>query len=141
MARGKVGPDDALVGAETHGSGLPELAAIYGEREEFHRTILDRLADGVVIMDREDRILYVNARMKDVSGYSPDERIGRIGYEVLFPRKDWDRMRRRLRERRSGSGETYEIELVRKEGGTSWIRIVATPYRSAGVISSAPWAR
>lgn len=132
MARGKVGPDDALVGAETHGSGLPELAAIYGEREEFHRTILDSLADGVVIMDREDRILYVNARMKDVSGYSPDELIGRIGYEVLFPRKDWDRMRRRLRERRSGSGETYEIELVRKDGGTSWIRIVATPYRSAG---------
>ena len=39
-------------------------------------------------------------------------------------------MRRRLRERLSGSAEDYEHELIRKDGTTTWIRVGATPYRS-----------
>ena len=72
MPRTKTQNNDKLIGAETHRTGVGELATIYGEREEFYRTILDNLAEGVIITDGEDRILYVNARMKDISGYSPD---------------------------------------------------------------------
>jgi formate hydrogenlyase transcriptional activator len=131
MSRNKRQSGDALVGAETHLAGAADLAAIYGEREEFHRTILDSLAEGVIITDAESRILYANARMKSISGYTPDELLGRISYEVLSPRKNWDRMRRRLQERLSGSEEDYEHELIRKDGATTWIRVEAAPYRNA----------
>lgn len=122
---------DDRIGTETHGTGPNELASIYGEREEFYRTILDNLSEGVIITDGEDRILYANARVEEISGYSPDELIGRIGYEVLTPQKNWDRMRSRLLDRLSGSGEDYEHELIRKDGTMTWVRVAAKPYRSA----------
>jgi PAS domain S-box-containing protein len=135
MARRKADIQNSLVGTETHRAGSTKLAAIYEEREGFYRTIVDNLAEGVVITAADDRILYVNSRMEEISGYAPDELIGRIGYEVLTPQKHWDRMRARLRERRAGSDENYDIEMIRKDGSRSWIRVSAKPYRdTAGKI-------
>ena len=131
MSRKLLPSGDGLVGAETHRAGATDIATIYGEREEFHRTILDSLAEGVIITDAESRILYANARMQAISGYAPDALLGRISYEVLSPRKNWDRMRRRLQERLAGSEEDYEHELIRKDGTMTWIRVEATPYRNA----------
>jgi len=131
MSRKKSQASDGLVGAETHRAAITGLAAVYGEREEFYRAILDSLAEGLIITDRESRILYANARMEEISGYTPDELLGRVSYEVLSPRKNWDKMRRRLQKRLSGSEEDYEHELIRKDGTTMWIRVKATPYRTA----------
>ncbi len=136
MARKKAHLEDGLVGAEAHQADAADLVTIYGEREDFHRSILESLAEGVIITDSDSRILYANSRVTAMSGYAPDELIGRISYEVLSPPRNWDRMRRRLQERLSGSEEDYEHELVRKDGTTTWIRVEATPYRnSAGEIS------
>src|SRR5262249_33961409 len=119
------------LGAETHRPGPGALAAIYGEREDFYRSILDSLYEGVIITDKESRILYANARMKELSGWSPEELLGRVSYEVLSPPKNWDTMKRRLQQRLSGSEEDYEHELVTKDGQTRWIVVKATPYHNA----------
>src|SRR4051794_22922546 len=100
--------DDGVVGTETHSVSGVNLASLYGEREDFYRTILDSLAEGVIITDHDSRIVYANSRMQSLSGYSPEELIGRVSYEILAPRKNWERMRRRLRERLTGSEEAYE---------------------------------
>jgi PAS domain S-box-containing protein len=120
-----------LVGSETHLAGTPGLPPIYGKREEFYRTILDSLAEGVIITDHQSRILYANSRMTEISGYDPAELLGRVSYQVLSPRRNWPRMRRRLRERLSGSEENYEHELVQKDGATRWISVRATPFFDA----------
>ncbi len=114
-----------------HDHTTVDLAALYSEREEFYRTVLDSLADGVIITDGDDRILYANARMEPLSGYSRQELTGRIGYELLSLEKNWLRMRKRIRERLTGSAENYEIELRRKDGSTGWVRVSAVPYRNA----------
>jgi len=123
-------PDHPLPGEEAH-LNLTDLPSIYAGREDFYRTILDSLAEGLLITDPDDRIIYVNRLMQELTGYTPDELIGRIAYEVLAPRKNWDRMRRRLRERMEGSAEDYEHELIRKDGKATWVRVRATPYRNA----------
>src|ERR1700733_2203928 len=94
-----------IVGAETHVTDPANLVTIHGQREEFFRTILDSLAEGVIITDRQSRILYASALMKAISGYAPDELLGRISYEALSPRSNWGHMRRRLQERLSGLEE------------------------------------
>ena len=106
-------------------------ADIYGDSSEFYHGVLDSLSDGVIITDPEDRIVYVNARMQEITGYTSHDLLGRIAYEVLSPRKNWDRMRQRLRERLSGSEDDYEHELIRKDGATTWIRVGAAPFRDA----------
>jgi PAS domain S-box-containing protein len=116
---------------QTHDSARPvSLAEIFGEREEFYRTILDSLAEGVLITDIQSRILYVNRAMEETAGCSKEEMIGKISYELLAPRVRWAQMRRRLRERSSGKTESYENELIRKDGSTIWISVRATPYRN-----------
>jgi PAS domain S-box-containing protein len=129
MARKWIQPDKRVVGTETHGEISRELAASYGEREEFYRSILDNLAEGVLIKDTEDRILYVNARMQEISGYSAEELIGKISYEVLAHEKNWNQIRRRTRARAAGLDDSYEIELLQKNGVSTWVRISSAPYR------------
>jgi PAS domain S-box-containing protein len=67
--------------------------------------------------------------MQEITGYTPEDLFGRIAYQVLSPRKNWDRMRKRLEERLSGSEDDYEHELIRKDGVTTWIRVGAAPFR------------
>jgi PAS domain S-box-containing protein len=120
-----------VVGAQTHAADAANLVTIHGQREEFYRTILDSLSEGVMITDRQSRILYASARMNAISGYAPDELLGRISYEALSPRRNWGRMRRRLQERLAGLEEFYEHELIKKDGSMSWVAVRATPYRNA----------
>jgi formate hydrogenlyase transcriptional activator len=136
VARVKGSHEGGIVGAETHATEPANLVTIHGQREEFYRTILDSLAEGVIITDRQSRILYASARMKDISGYSPDDLLGHVSYEILSPKTNWDRMRQRLEERLAGAGEEYEHELIKRDGSLSWVAVKATPYRNAaGAIS------
>src|SRR5262249_18220504 len=98
---------------------------------DFYRTVLDSLAEGIIITDAGSRIIYANRRMEEISGYSVDELTGRISYELLSPRQNWAKMRRRLRQRLSGTEEGYEHELVTKDGSIRWVAVKATPYRDA----------
>jgi formate hydrogenlyase transcriptional activator len=101
------------------------------EREEFYRSILESLGEGVVITDRESRILYANSRIECLTGFPRAELIGAISYEVLTSKEEWPGMRRRLKERLAGKEETYELEHVRKDGQRHWVSVRALPYRNA----------
>src|ERR1041385_495909 len=72
------------------------------EHEEFYRWFIESLGEGVIITDRESRILFVNSRIECLTGYSRSELIGAVSYEVLLPKEDWPAMRRRLKERLAG---------------------------------------
>jgi PAS domain S-box-containing protein len=100
-------------------------------REEFYRSILESLGEGVIITDRESRILYANSRIECLTGRRRTELIGAISYEVLTPKEEWPAMRRRLKERLAGKEESYDHEIVRNGGERHWISVRALPYRNA----------
>jgi PAS domain S-box-containing protein len=101
------------------------------EREEFYRSFMESLGEGVIITDRESRILYVNSRIECLTGYPRSELIGKISYELFMPKEEWPAMRRRLQERLAGKEESYEYEYVRKDGERHWVSVRALPYRNA----------
>src|SRR3954469_8233095 len=100
-------------------------------REEFYRLILESLGEGVIITDRESRILYANARVECLTGRPVSELIGGISYELLMPREEWPLMRRRLKERLAGKEESYDYEVVGGDGQRHWVSVRALPYRNA----------
>src|SRR2546427_2316128 len=108
-----------------------DLSRRLHEREDFYRSILESLGEGIVITDRESRILYVNSRIEGLTGYPRAELIGAVSYELLTPREEWPAMRRRLKERLTGKEDTYELEHVRKDGERHWVSVRALPYRNA----------
>jgi formate hydrogenlyase transcriptional activator len=101
------------------------------EREEFYRSVLESLGEGVLITDRENRILYANSRVECLSGYSRAELLGAVSHELLTPKSEWPAMRRRLKERLAGKEGEYELEQVRKDGERHWVSVRARPYRNA----------
>jgi len=100
-------------------------------REEFFRTILESLAEGLLITDEQSRITYANARLSELTGYTKDELIGRTSYELLLASEEWPQQRRRLNERLSGKCEVYEHEIIEKNGARHWVRVLAVPYLNA----------
>ena len=101
------------------------------EREEFYRSILESLGEGLIITDRESRILYANSRIECLTGHPRADLIGAVSYELLSPKEEWPAMRRRLKERLAGKEESYELEHVRKDGERHWVSVRAMPYRNA----------
>jgi len=101
------------------------------EHEEFYRSILESLGEGILITDRESRILYANSRIECLTGRPRSELVGAISYELLSPKAEWPAMRRRLKERLAGKEESYELEHTRKDGNRHWVSVRAMPYRNA----------
>jgi len=100
------------------------------EREDFYRSFVESLGEGVIITDRESRILYANSRIECLTGYPRSELIGAISYELLGSKGEWPLMRRRLKERLGGKEESYEYEHTRKDGQRHWVSVRALPYRN-----------
>jgi PAS domain S-box-containing protein len=107
-----------------------ELAALWAEREEFYYSVLENLAEGVLITNHESRIVYANSRVEEITGYRREEILGGVSYKILTPRENWPAMEKRLKERLSGKTENYEHQLIRKDGETHWVSVKATPYRN-----------
>jgi PAS domain S-box-containing protein len=86
--------------------------------EERFRSLIDLAVDGILVGDVEGRLIGVNRRMAELTGFSSEELLGRSICD-LFTREE---MRRApLRYDRVAAGETVVTErvLLRKDGGAA----------------------
>jgi PAS domain S-box-containing protein len=92
-------------------------------RETFYRTVLESLAEGVIITDSDNRIFYANGVVNDITGYPPEELLGADVRQLLYtdaPRPPEG----------SDCEECFEVELRRKDGHMGWVYLRSTPYRN-----------
>src|SRR5215831_7042389 len=102
----------------------PEL---FLEPETFYRTALESLAEGVMILDAECRILYANKLVYDVTGYSPEELLGQTpGLLKANPSNTPCNPDPGPEDEPA----QFEFEMKRKDGRLHWMHVKATPYRS-----------
>src|SRR5688572_31719428 len=101
------------------------LGRILEQREELYRTVLESLAEGLLITNAESRIIYANGQLEAITGYSRNELLGMVSYELLLSPENWPAMRKRLEERLAGKSDTYEHEITRKDGSRQWIQVRA----------------
>jgi PAS domain S-box-containing protein len=106
------------------------LQRVLAEREDFYRSVIESLAEGVLITNSESRVIFANHQLEEITGYSRDEIMGQISYRLLSPPENWPAMEARLKERLAGKADSYEHELVRKDGTRQWVRVKATAYRN-----------
>ena len=108
-----------------------DLKRRFGEREEFYRSILESLGEGVIITDRESRILYANSRMECLTSRPRSELIGSLSHEAFAPKEEWPTWKKRHRERLKGNEENFELEYVQSDGQRHWVSVRALPLRNA----------
>jgi diguanylate cyclase (GGDEF)-like protein/PAS domain S-box-containing protein len=102
------------------------------ESEERFRTVVESLGEGLIISDLEGRILYVNPRIPELSGYAPEELVGKTVYEVLLPAEERETFLERVERRARGISERYEIFYLRKNGSRIWVEVYGVPFRDSG---------
>lgn len=93
---------------------------------EICRSILDAVDEGICTSDAEDRAIFVNTRLTEMSGFRSEEILGRPVYEFVDER--WHPiLRRSLENIRRGIRDRYEVELRRKDGAKLWVSFSASP--------------
>jgi PAS domain S-box-containing protein len=101
------------------------------ERERAHfESVFEGIGEGLLITDLDDRIQYANERMTQIYGFSREQMVGRLAYEVFLPRDEWPVLQGR-NERRVAGHCDYEVQMCRNTGERVWVLIHATPLRDA----------
>ena len=99
------------------------------ETEVRFRSVAEGLGEGLLITDLEDRVLYVNPRLLEMTGYTQEEVLGHLAYERLLPPEDWPDLRQRNRQRADGLAGRWEAQMLRKDGSRFWAESIASPFR------------
>jgi PAS domain S-box-containing protein len=105
-----------------------ESVAALRRSEQRYREIVETSLEGVWRRDLDGVTTFVNARMAEILGVTPEDMIGRPSIEWIAP-DDRPNVAARLADRRAGQSEMYEVQLRRGDGSLVWVAISACPVR------------
>ncbi len=94
-------------------------------REEQYRTIVNTAQEGIWQMDGQKNTVYVNPRMAEMLGFTPEEMLGK-NVTSFLPPEELDHYTQRMIHRMHGENERYEQEFVKKDGSRIWLHVSAT---------------
>jgi len=94
------------------------------ESEEKYRNIVETANEGIIIIDDEAIITYVNKKMVDMLGYTQEEDIRRPIWDFISEEHKLI-VKRKLQKRRQGISESYELKLICKDESPLWTHINA----------------
>jgi PAS domain S-box-containing protein len=98
--------------------------------ESRYRQIMETSREGIWAMDESHRTTLINSRMAQMLGYEVDQVVG-LPVETFMLPEDLPVHSNRMRERRAGSGGTYEHRFRRKDGSILITRVSATSLTDA----------
>ncbi|MBI3414445.1 MAG: PAS domain S-box protein [Verrucomicrobia bacterium] len=93
------------------------------------QSVVENLAEGLLITDLDDVVLYVNSRLCELTGFSRQEFLGARAYELLLRREEWSLALQRDQQRAQGQSEAYETLTLCRNGGSFWAQVHASPLR------------
>jgi PAS domain S-box-containing protein len=127
-ARADVRPGGASGGGDSLFRSAAESSANLLRSEKLHRSLTETMSEGIVIIDSDMRVTYVNDRFCRMIGYRREELIGRLGSEHLDAANQkiaWHQLTRRKR----GIVAPYELAFMCKGGGHVHTQVSPAPIR------------
>jgi two-component system CheB/CheR fusion protein len=98
------------------------------QSEERYRNIVETASEGLWLTDTSGLTMFVNQRMAEMLGYTPEEIMGRPVFEFM-DEEAAALARTNLGRRQQGLRDRYEQKYVRKDGSTFWAMVGASPLR------------
>jgi len=96
--------------------------------EARYLALLDNMNEGVLQVDNEENIEYVNNRFCEMCGYTMDELVGSNANVLLsVSRKASKTMKNKIDERKQGVSSRYEFQIKVKNGGIIWVNASGAP--------------
>ena len=101
------------------------------EKEELYRTVVESLSEGLIITDIDDKIIFANSEVENLTGYTIEEMTGKHAYKLFLSENQHKEFEERMIRRLSGIMESYELKITRKDGSYFWGNINAAPFRNS----------
>jgi len=97
------------------------------ESEEQYRLLIERHREGLTIVDLEERFIFCNSAGEEIFGVPRGKLVGRNLREFTSP-ETFEFIRKQTKRRRSGESSTYEVGIIRPDGGKRQLLATATPW-------------
>jgi PAS domain S-box-containing protein len=94
------------------------------ESEEKFRRIIETANEGIVILDNEDKITFINGRIVEMFGYQPDEMLGKTFQDFKFGS---DKILERAKASEEKKNQRKDQRFRRNDGSELWVIISSTP--------------
>lgn len=101
------------------------------ESEARYRTLVESMNEGVIVVDNDDVVRFVNPQFCVMVNYDAADLVGRVATDVLLRAADRPVMEEKVQERRRGVSETYTIDLCKRTGELISVDISAAPLLDA----------
>lgn len=98
---------------------------------DFLYFIYEQLQEGLIFLDIDDNIIFVNNKLCDLVGYSREELIGASAFDTLYLEEDKEMMRSRNVFRQKGVNELYEFRFKRKDNSVIHLLINANSVKDS----------
>jgi PAS domain S-box-containing protein len=92
----------------------------------FNESIVQNMAEGIVMEDAEGCFTFVNPAAAAMLGYAPEELLGQH-WTVVTPPDQHSIVRAIDGRRMRGEADRYELELVRKDGARIYVLVSGSP--------------
>ncbi len=86
------------------------------KREKQYRMLVNEMQEGLLVVDNDDRILFVNKSFCNMLGYTEKELLGKISYKLLLDQKDHNLILEKNKMRNQHKAEQYELTMYSKSG-------------------------
>jgi PAS domain S-box-containing protein len=84
------------------------------ESEIRFRNLVEAMSEGLGVADENSLVTYINDRLSEMIGYSPDETIGRPIYDFI-DETNHELVKETIEERKRGESGSFELVLKRKD--------------------------
>ncbi|MDP9113752.1 MAG: PAS domain-containing protein [Acidobacteriota bacterium] len=91
---------------------------------------MEKMQDGIWIIDAEGKTLFANARMAEILGALVDQMIGQSSFEYVYP-DDMSAAQRLFESKVRGDSKPFHFRLRRKDGSAIWVDVQGTPLQNA----------
>lgn len=96
-----------------------------------YKQVIEHLHEGLMQINNDGEIIYVNDQFSKISGYDEEELVGKSVIPLLILEEDQLDIEHKRQERLAGRSERYETRIVRKDGKLIWIEVSAGPLVNA----------
>ena len=93
--------------------------------EKLYRRIVETAREGIWIIDKDARTLFVNQSLADMLGYTIEEMIGRASFEFVFD-EDTKLAKDLFEKRKAGDTSPRDVRCRRKDGGVMWASVTSS---------------
>jgi len=97
------------------------------ESEYKLRTLISSMSEGLLQVDLDDRIEFVNDCFCEMTGFDREELLGKITFDVIFDEEGSRLVRDANKDRLKGISDQYGMRLKTKSGEMLWVIVGGSP--------------